>query len=56
MFFDIALRAPHGGVFVMGLVEGGAGSILLYGLAIIIGTVVTALLAGMLKKNNPQLA
>jgi fructose PTS system EIIBC or EIIC component len=56
MFFDIALRAPHGGVFVMGLVEGGVGSILLYGLAIIIGTVVTALLAGMLKKNNPQLA
>ena len=56
MFFDIALRAPHGGVFVMGLVEGGVGSILLYALAIIIGTIVTALLAGMLKKNNPQLA
>ena len=56
MFFGIALRAPHGGVFVMGLVEGGIGRILFYALAIIIGTIITALLAGMLKKNNHQLA
>ncbi|MFB4168011.1 fructose-specific PTS transporter subunit EIIC [Virgibacillus sp. JSM 102003] len=51
MMFDIALRAPHGGIFVIGLVDGGVGKILLYLVAIIIGTIVTALLAGLLKKN-----
>ena len=56
MLFDIGLRAPHGGVFVMGLVEGGIGSVLLYALAIIAGTIVTAVLAGVLKKNVIQAA
>lgn len=56
MLFDIGLRAPHGGVFVMGLVEGGVGSILLYALAIIAGTIVTASLIGLLKKNTIQVA
>jgi len=56
MLFDIGLRAPHGGVFVMGLVEGGFGNVLLYALAIIAGTIVTALLAGVLKKNVIQAA
>lgn len=51
MMFDIALRAPHGGIFVIGLVDGGIAKILLYLLAIIIGAIVTALLAGFLKKN-----
>ncbi|CDQ41040.1 PTS fructose transporter subunit IIABC [Virgibacillus salexigens] len=51
MLFDIGLRAPHGGIFVIGLVEGGVSSALLYGLAIIIGAIVTALLAGVLKKK-----
>ncbi|MGP4107603.1 PTS fructose transporter subunit IIABC [Virgibacillus sp. L01] len=51
MMFDIALRAPHGGLFVIGLVDGGVSKVLLYLAAIIIGTVVTALLAGLLKKN-----
>ncbi|MBP1948547.1 PTS fructose transporter subunit IIABC [Virgibacillus litoralis] len=51
MMFDIALRAPHGGLFVIGLVDGGVSKVLLYLVAIIIGTVVTALLAGLLKKN-----
>ncbi|MEK5069078.1 PTS fructose transporter subunit IIABC [Sporosarcina sp. FSL K6-1508] len=54
MLFDIGLRAPHGGVFVMGLVEGGVGKVLLYALAIIAGAVVTGLLAGILKKNKMQ--
>ena len=54
MLFGIGLRAPHGGVFVMGLVDGGIGSILLYALAIIAGTIVTALLVGLLKKNINQ--
>ncbi|MGI2326836.1 PTS fructose transporter subunit IIABC [Planococcus sp. YIM B11945] len=51
MLFDINLRAPHGGVFVMGLVDGGAMSILLYALAIIAGAAVTAVVAGLLKKK-----
>ncbi|WP_404451060.1 fructose-specific PTS transporter subunit EIIC [Virgibacillus necropolis] len=51
MLFDIALRAPHGGVFVIPLVDGGVGKALLYILAIIIGSIVTALMAGILKKN-----
>ncbi|NYF25352.1 PTS fructose transporter subunit IIABC [Sporosarcina sp. JAI121] len=54
MLFDIGLRAPHGGVFVMGLVEGGIGKVLLYAVAIIAGAVVTGLLAGILKKNKMQ--
>jgi len=51
MLFDIGLRAPHGGVFVIGLVDGGAASILMYVLAILIGSFVTAILVGLLKKN-----
>lgn len=51
MFFEIALRAPHGGIFVMGLVDGGVQKVLLYALAIIAGTIVTAILAGLLKKK-----
>ncbi len=51
MLFDIGLRAPHGGVFVIGLVEGGLGTILMYLLSIIAGAVVAALLAGLLKKK-----
>ena len=56
MLFDIGLRAPHGGVFVMGLVEGGIGSVLLYALAIIAGTIVTAISIGLFKKNTVQVA
>lgn len=52
MLFNIGLRAPHGGVFVMGFVEGGALNILLYALAILIGAIVAALTVGVLKKNN----
>ncbi len=47
MAFGIGLRAPHGGIFVVPLVEGG---VLQYALAILIGSVVTALLLGFLKK------
>jgi PTS system fructose-specific IIC component len=54
MLFDIGLRAPHGGVFVMGLVDGGIVQVLLYALAIAAGAIVTALLAGILKKNKIQ--
>ncbi|ALS73991.1 PTS fructose transporter subunit IIA [Planococcus rifietoensis] len=51
MLFDIGLRAPHGGVFVIGLVDGGAASILMYLIAILAGSFVTAILVGLLKKN-----
>jgi fructose PTS system EIIBC or EIIC component len=47
MAFDIGLRAPHGGIFVVPLVENGA---LKYALAILIGSIVSALLIGLLKK------
>ncbi|WP_066061517.1 PTS fructose transporter subunit IIABC [Neobacillus soli] len=47
MAFGIGLRAPHGGIFVVPLVDNGA---LMYALAILIGSVVSALLIGFLKK------
>jgi len=47
MLFGIGLRAPHGGAFVIPFVD---GSPWLYILAILIGSVVTAILLGILKK------
>jgi fructose PTS system EIIBC or EIIC component len=47
MMFSIGLRAPHGGVFVIPLVD---GSWLVYLLAVVIGSIVSALLMGFLKK------
>ncbi|MEN1968492.1 fructose-specific PTS transporter subunit EIIC [Lentibacillus sp. N15] len=51
MLFHIGLPAPHGGIFVIGLIGGGIGKIMLYLAAIIIGSIITALIAGLLKKN-----
>ncbi len=51
MLFDIALRAPHGGIFVMGLVDGGLPKALLYLVAILIGSAVSAVSIGLLKKK-----
>lgn len=48
MMFHIGLRAPHGGVFVIPLVD---GNWLFYLLAVGIGAVVSALLLGFLKKS-----
>ncbi|QNF29350.1 PTS fructose transporter subunit IIABC [Metabacillus elymi] len=48
MFFGNGLRAPHGGAFVIPLVEGNP---LLYLLAIVIGAVITAIMLGLLKKT-----
>ncbi|MBS4172271.1 PTS fructose transporter subunit IIABC [Bacillus sp. FJAT-49736] len=48
MLFHIGLRAPHGGIFVIPLVDGNP---LLYALAIIIGAFITAILVGLLKKR-----
>jgi PTS system fructose-specific IIC component len=47
MAFGIGLRAPHGGIFVVPLVEHG---VLQYALSILIGSIVAALLLGFLKK------
>ncbi|SDM17495.1 PTS fructose transporter subunit IIABC [Sediminibacillus halophilus] len=48
MLFDIGLRAPHGGIVVAGLVEGNP---LLYLLAILVGSAVSAVILGFLKKD-----
>lgn len=47
MIFNIGLPAPHGGIFVIPIVNGNP---LLYVLAILIGAIVTALMLGFLKK------
>lgn len=47
MAFNIGLRAPHGGLFVFPLVD---GSWMLYLLAVVIGSIVSAILLGILKK------
>ncbi|MET1248554.1 fructose-specific PTS transporter subunit EIIC [Sporolactobacillus sp. STCC-11] len=48
LLFGVGLRTPHGGIFVIPLVSNG--NPLLYALAIIIGTLVTAILYGIWKK------
>lgn len=47
LLFHIGLRPPHGGIFVIPLVNGNP---FLYALSIIIGAVVTALIYGIWKK------
>jgi len=52
MVFGITLRAPHGGVFVAGLVNGNVPfAPLFYLLAILAGSFVTAIMVGSLKKK-----
>ncbi|MDD2534475.1 MAG: PTS fructose transporter subunit IIBC, partial [Eubacteriales bacterium] len=46
MLFNCTLSVPHGGIFVLFAV----GNIAMYTLSILIGTAVTALLIGTLKK------
>jgi len=55
--FGCQLLAPHGGVFVLATIQPSGWTILLYLLAIIAGSFVSALLLGMLKRNaeNPEL-
>jgi fructose PTS system EIIBC or EIIC component len=48
MLFNIGLPAPHGGIFVIPIVK---GSSLLYVLAILIGSIITALMVGLWKKE-----
>jgi len=51
MVFDATLRAPHGGIFVLAI-PNAIGQPLMYLLAIVVGTVVTALLVNFFKKNK----
>ncbi len=48
MMFGIGLPAPHGGMFVIPLVNGNP---LMYLVAILVGAVVTAVMLGLLKKD-----
>jgi PTS system fructose-specific IIC component len=47
MMFEIGLRAPHGGIFVVWLVEGGW---FMYLVSILAGAMISALFIGFLKK------
>lgn len=51
MAFGATLRAPHGGIFVLPIPH-AVGNLLMYTFSIIIGTVVTALMVNLLKKNK----
>lgn len=48
MIFNVTLPAPHGGIFVFPLI----GNVGLYIVAIIVGTIVGAILLGILKENK----
>ena len=48
MAFGCTLRAPHGGIFVFPTV----GNVFGYIIAFVVGSVVAALLLGLLKKNK----
>lgn len=50
MLFNCSLRAPHGGIWVIGVVENP----IMYLVAIVAGSLVAALLLGLLKKKVPQ--
>ncbi|EFH10725.1 fructose-specific PTS transporter subunit EIIC, partial [Teichococcus cervicalis] len=52
MLFACTLRAPHGGIFVVGI-PGAVGNPLLYLVAIIAGTLVTAFAVAALKRGTP---
>ena len=52
MLLGCTLRAPHGGIFVVGI-PGAVGNPLGYLVAIVAGTVVTALCIAVLKRHSP---
>ncbi|WP_270166845.1 fructose-specific PTS transporter subunit EIIC [Paenibacillus sp. SYP-B4298] len=49
MLFDVTLKAPHGGIFVLAI-PNAVNHVLMYGIAILVGTIVTALMLKLLKK------
>ena len=50
MAFNCTLMAPHGGIFVFPVVEHA----LMYVVALVVGTVVGAVLLGLLKKRAAE--
>ena len=48
MMFDCTLMAPHGGIFVFPVV----GNTMAYVVALVAGTLISAVLLGVLKKEN----
>lgn len=50
MYFKVKLQAPHGGIFTL-FIPHAITHVWLYALTIVIGTVVTALMLGLLKKT-----
>jgi PTS system fructose-specific IIC component len=55
MLLGCSLRAPHGGIFVVGI-PGAVGNPLGYLVAIVAGTVITAVVMAVLKRNSPVAA
>lgn len=53
MFFGITSLAPHGGIWVM-LIPNVINKVPLYFLSILVGTVITAIMLGLLKKDKEQ--
>jgi len=51
MLFGATLRAPHGGIFVLPI-PNAVGNVGMYAVSIVAGTIVTALLINILKKNK----
>ena len=51
MAFGVELRVPHGGVFVLPI-PGAVTHLAAYALAIATGTIVTALLVGLLRRKS----
>ena len=47
MAFDCTLMAPHGGIFVFPVV----GNAVMYLVALVVGTVISVVLLGLLKKK-----
>ena len=54
MAFGASLKAPHGGIFVLPI-PNAVGNLGLYTLAIVVGTVVTAVMLSVLKKNKEEI-
>ncbi|WP_018086171.1 PTS fructose transporter subunit IIC [Desulfurispora thermophila] len=50
MLFGATLRAPHGGIFVLPIPH-AVGNLAMYTVAIVVGTVVTAILVNLLKRT-----
>lgn len=53
MVFKATLKAPHGGIFVL-FIPNAVGNLGMYIISILVGTIVTAIMVNVLKKNNSE--